>query len=532
MVGGVASSRRTIAERETGSTSQSTVDPGSRPSTVRTPSGTVDFNDGKPGVTRDALDRRISPTPDQLDKLHDKRFGQPEVLRLGQKIKKGRNLCPTNRTNMGDLFPGEDEQHARALELLAKYPDAVTQISEREWRARSASGRGYYRLSRTRKSWMCECPSAASVAPARCKHAIAVIISRYPEDLLTRSLDREKPAKSWKKRRWPEYNQSLRMESVLFDRLLWALCREIPEPLSYPGKVGRRPIPSRLQAFIAVKKAGLKKGALRAYSDMDALYGDGKGILPRGVPNEAVSSRFFNNPRAIQLLSELIQDSAAPLRDLEEKQTVAIDSSGFMLANRGWYRKIAHKEPIGDPGFVKGHVIVGCRTKIILAAIATPRRKGGDSPRFEPLLAAVHENGFHPAVVAADGAYNSRDSAQFAANLGIQPVIPFADGMTGRPMGRPAYRKMWLLFELHRQEFDRLYHQRSLVESVFSSVKKRVGEVILSRNPEAQLAELLAKFVNHNVCVLVRALYEFGLDLAKLELPDLFDGLGSAKGAS
>lgn len=174
--GGTDSSLLTTAERDTGSTSQSTVDPASSPSTVLTPSGIVDLSEGSPPVIREALDRRTSPTSEVLSKEPDKRFGQKDVLIFGQKIKKGRNLCPTNRTNMGDLFPGEDEQHARALALLAKFPDAVTPISEREWRVRSASGRGYYRVSRTRKSWMCECPSATSVAPARCKHAIAVII--------------------------------------------------------------------------------------------------------------------------------------------------------------------------------------------------------------------------------------------------------------------------------------------------------------------------------------------------------------------
>lgn len=51
-------------------------------------------------------------------------------------------------------------------------------------------------------------------------------------------------------------------------------------------------------------------------------------------------------------------------------------------------------------------------------------------------------------------------------------------------------------------------------------VKFKFGDGLLSKTSEAQTNQVLCKFVAHNLCVLVKALYELGIE-------STFDGEGS-----
>lgn len=56
------------------------------------------------------------------------------------------------------------------------------------------------------------------------------------------------------------------------------------------------------------------------------------------------------------------------------------------------------------------------------------------------------------------------------------------------------------------------YHQRSNVESTFSMVKAKFGDSVRSKTDVAMKNEVLAKLVCHNVCCLISAMYELGVD--------------------
>ena len=70
------------------------------------------------------------------------------------------------------------------------------------------------------------------------------------------------------------------------------------------------------------------------------------------------------------------------------------------------------------------------------------------------------------------------------------------------------WRKAFLYFQLHRDEFDAHYHQRSNVESAFSALKRKFGETLKSKNPTAQVNELLAKILAYNITVLIHEMFE------------------------
>ena len=70
---------------------------------------------------------------------------------------------------------------------------------------------------------------------------------------------------------------------------------------------------------------------------------------------------------------------------------------------------------------------------------------------------------------------------------------------------------MYHLFTLNEAEFNKHYHKRSNVETVFSMVKAKFGDVVKSKTPTAQVNETLVKVLCHNICVLVQAMHNLGV---------------------
>ena len=71
--------------------------------------------------------------------------------------------------------------------------------------------------------------------------------------------------------------------------------------------------------------------------------------------------------------------------------------------------------------------------------------------------------------------------------------------------------KMWHLYHLNYEEWAAHYHKRSNVEATFSMIKMKFGPTVRSRTVDAQVNEVLAKILCHNICVLIKSMYTLGL---------------------
>jgi len=56
------------------------------------------------------------------------------------------------------------------------------------------------------------------------------------------------------------------------------------------------------------------------------------------------------------------------------------------------------------------------------------------------------------------------------------------------------------------------YHTRSNVESPNEAIKLKFGETLKSKNPIAQVNELLAKIIAYNLTVVIHEMYENGIE--------------------
>lgn len=397
-----------------------------------------------------------------------------------------------------ELWP---DQRTPALQLVER--DAVHLIGPGHYEVGSLSTDGTHDVSHAGGVWGCDCLHHLTVG-RQCVHILAV---RY-----CLGVGREvNPARDWS-----AYNAGTTAEADLFDSLLAELVESVEEPpRTGPG---RPSLPLREQVFCAVKKAHSQQSSRRAVG----IYRDAaeEGILGHAPHFNAVS-KFLNREGTYELLRDLVRESAAPLAGVE--MDFAVDSTGFGTSRSGDYCISKHggkKRQL----WVKAHAIVGVQTCVVADVIATDGHSA-DVNKMPDLVAGVAQR-FHVGEVSADKAYSARYNHDAVEAAGGVAYIPFKKGAKQYPMGSTAWKKAFLLFQAHEDEFKAHYHKRSNVESAFGALKAKFGERVKSKTLRAQQNEVLCKVLAYNITVLIRWMHEANITLHLAPRRDL--GAGEA----
>ena len=304
---------------------------------------------------------------------------------------------------------------------------------------------------------------------------------------------------------WPAYNAAQMYEQEHFVDLLRELCDTIPQSPQCKGR-------PRLSLADVVFGIGLKvystMSCRRAMTDFrDAKA---KGMLDR-IPSFASTSRYLEDPALSPILKALIEQSARPLRSVE--RDFAVDSSGF--SSSVYHRWYDYKwgRVKKDSQWVKAHIMCGVTTNIVTAVEVTAT-DSSDAPHLAPFVRTT-ANHFTVREVSGDKAYLSRANLQAVADVGGTPYLMFKENSTPRPADKRKRHEVWErayhFYSLHRNEFLAHYHKRSNVETTFSMVKAKFGGAVRTKNPFAQVNEVLAKILCHNICVLIQSAYELGI---------------------
>ena len=157
--------------------------------------------------------------------------------------------------------------------------------------------------------------------------------------------------------------------------------------------------------------------------------------------------------------------------------------------------------------------MVGVNTNVVTAGLVTGP-DANDGPFLTPLLDETLEH-FDVLEVSADKAYLTRQNLQDIHDRGAVGYIPFKSNSVVRPVKESLdviWNRAFCFFQLYRQDFLEHYHQRSNVETTFSMIKMKFGARVYSKTPVAQTNEILMKFLCHNICVLIMASFEHGID--------------------
>lgn len=172
---------------------------------------------------------------------------------------------------------------------------------------------------------------------------------------------------------------------------------------------------------------------------------------------------------------------------------IAIDSTGLSRTNPSYHylRRIDGKIPKVP---VKLSASFDTRRKKFCSAIirVLPAHDIRDAKKL------ITEN--PPQVLVADKAYDARWLHQLCHEQNIRAHIPL------RKWGKPRCRNMGLRIKAAKNFKLRTYHRRELVESAFSSLKRKLGSSVSSKTVRTIRTEVYGRLTCHNIFYLINRL--------------------------
>ena len=226
------------------------------------------------------------------------------------------------------------------------------------------------------------------------------------------------------------------------------------------------------------------------------------------IPHFTLVSVYMKKTEMTPILQELITLSSLPMKAIETK--FAIDSTGFRTTKFNDYCREKHQTG-AEHQWIKAHICCGTTTHII-TGVEVGDENSADNTQFIPLSQRTYENGFNIIEMSADKAYSSRNALSYIDLIGGTAYIPFRSNATGKSRGSYTWMKMYRFFTYNRDEFLEHYHARSNIESTNNMIKAKFTDLVRSKDPTAQVNEVLLKCLCHNICVLIQAMFELGIE--------------------
>lgn len=378
----------------------------------------------------------------------------------------------------------------------------------------SMSGNGRYAVNPTAQT--CTCPDHKERG-CKCKHlhAVEIFVSQETEVnadgsvTVTETVAIKATKRTTYTQNWPAYNEAQTHEQDEFRRLLSDLCASVQTP-AQQGR-GQRRLPLSDAIFAAVFKVYSTFSGRRFISDLRAAHAEGQ--ISR-LPHYNSIFNYLENPELAPILTQLIIESSKPLAAIETD--FAADSSGFTSSR--FVRWFDHKYGVvkQEHDWVKVHIMCGVKTNVV-TAVEIKGRNHTDTVLLPDLVNKTAEN-FKISEVSADKGYSSIENHHAIARHGATPFIVFKKNATGggthntgRCKNTGTWEKMFHFFSFKQDEFLAHYHKRSNVESTFSMIKAKFGDAVRSKTTVAMKNEVLCKVLAHNICCLISAMYELGI---------------------
>ena len=240
-------------------------------------------------------------------------------------------------------------------------------------------------------------------------------------------------------------------------------------------------IRQHIMLIVLAQYAGSIERMLQLVQEMRKIQ---KVMRLKKVPHKSTISRELRRipERWIRIvLREIVKIVGIPNK-------FAVDSTGIQISYRSYY----YTQRIGEIGKIreglKLHAAVDIERKLITNAIVT-KWHANDSPYLIPLLKEerVEE-------VYADKGYDSLRNIRFVLERGGTPYIAI------REKAKRGLRKR-ILKRSKSPEWKKKYAHRNIVESVFHSFKRVVGDYILSHSFSVASKLLLFKVLAYDLYV-------------------------------
>ena len=270
------------------------------------------------------------------------------------------------------------------------------------------------------------------------------------------------------------------------------------------GTVGRPPADPRAIAFCLLIRAIFGYSYRSTYSFLASSrdYREACGI--RHLPGyNTVQEHCGDVPE--KYLDGLVRLTAALILLARHRTDCdsGCDSTGLSTRKYGRWIEVRNSRRRKKKRFVKlhAHTTTDADMPFFLAAKVTKGYKS-DSKQFRELLrktGGVVEIG----EVTLDKGYLSRLNAQLIADIGARPYIALKENTSSAlSLGYPAWNSMVHEAWEQKEEYEKHYHRRSVVEGLFNAFKERFGREVASKIRHNQDVDVLCRVVAWNVVAL------------------------------
>ena len=274
----------------------------------------------------------------------------------------------------------------------------------------------------------------------------------------------------------------------LYTKQVIKAVQQLPPPWK-PCKVGRNGHDPKKVATGCILKVGFNQ----TYDGIEAYLKESETFKTffNDLPGHSVIHRGMKK-LSIKYIRKVMNRVTRFLR--RKGMNIAVDSTGFRTGNSSIWYDIRIKRKNKRKDCIKLHISIDVDTGIIHWFIMTSSRRH-DSPEFKNLIKHLPELGN----VLGDKGYSSRKNCQIVADKDGKPYLHFKDNATNKAKGKSAWIISIREYKNNTEEWLSTYHLRSIVESVFSSIKKRWGSFLRSLKRWMQKKELSLKVLSYNI---------------------------------
>ena len=231
-------------------------------------------------------------------------------------------------------------------------------------------------------------------------------------------------------------------------------------------------------------------------------------IIHLKIPCFKTLCNYRAEPIIGNLLDELITESSKPLAKIEHD--FATDATGIRTKLFSSWYSIRCKKEIRKRDHLTIHITTGVKSNIV-TALNVEIKSGKDNKIFREHVDKTAEN-FKVSEFSGDGKYWCKENCRKVIEAGAKPYFKVWKNWAGNSRGCMPWKLMNLESKNNSEEYGKHYHKRSNVESTNMSKKMIHGEKVYSKLNSARVNEETLRWVNHNINVLNRANYEWGIN--------------------
>lgn len=186
----------------------------------------------------------------------------------------------------------------------------------------------------------------------------------------------------------------------------------------------------------------------------------------------------------------------------------AVDATGFSESNasRHYVKRLKHFGTVDSVvrDYAKATLVGDVKSKAIIACDVSPSRVH-DIKRFEPVLRLAKDTEIGIVSILADKGYDSDFSHRisreiFGKNIDTQIPLREYEKTSRQPT---TYNKSKLRRDMKRRFDKSKYGFRSIIETINSMVKRKMGDTVRGKNMRSVASEIKFKCLAHNVRLLI-----------------------------